>query len=100
MPTLVSDIVNAVITELSQVPGIATQIYSAGRIQQHVQNALKLEMEELWWPDYMTYIGPIPLDTGTGKLTQDLVGPLATITEYRDIAAVFPNSTSRKLREF
>lgn len=99
MPAVVSDIVNAVINELSQVPGIATQIYSAGRIQQHVQDALLLELEEMWWPDYMTYLGPIPLDGTTGALTMDLVGPLATITEYRDIAAVFHGSSNRKLRE-
>ena len=99
MPALVSDIVNTVINQLSQVPGIATQIYSAGKIQQHVQDALLLELEEMWWPDYMTYIGPIPLDGTTGSLTQDLVGPLATITEYRDIAAVYPEGRNRKLRE-
>lgn len=99
MPAVVSDIVNACITELSQVPGIATQIYSAGRIQQFIQNALLLEIEEMWWPDYMCYIGPIPLDGATGSLTLDLVGPLSTITEYHDIAAVYPGTSNRKLRE-
>jgi hypothetical protein len=84
---------------LSQVPGIATQIYSAGRILQHVQDALLLELEEMWWPDYMCYLGPIPLDGVTGSLTLDLVGPLATITEYRDVAAVFRAGTNRKVRE-
>ncbi len=100
MPALVGDIVNAVINELSQVPGIATQVYASGRIQQHVQDALLLELEEMWWPDYMCYIGPIPLDGVTGSLTQDLVGPLATITEYHDVATVFRGTTNRKLREF
>jgi hypothetical protein len=99
MPALVSDIVNACITELSQVPGIATQIYSAGRIQQFIQNALLLEIEEMWWPDYMTYIGPIPLDGSTGSLTLDLIGPLGPITEWRDVANVFPANSNRKLRE-
>jgi hypothetical protein len=99
MPVLVSDVVNAVINELSQVPGIATQIYASGRILQHVQDALLLELEEMWWPDYMTYIGPIALDGTTGRLTADLVGPLATIREYRDIAAVYPSTSNRKLRE-
>ena len=99
MPALVSDIVSSVINLLSQVPGIATQIYASGRIQQHVQDALLLELEEMWWPDYMTYLGPIPLDGVTGSLTLDLVGPLATITEYRDIAAVFHGTSNRKLRE-
>ena len=100
MPALVSDIVNAVINELSQVPGIATQVYASGRIQQHVKDALLLELEEMWWPDYMCYLGPIPLDGTTGSLTQDLIGPLATITEYRDVAAVFHGNSNRKLREF
>ena len=99
MPVIVQDIVNAVINELSQVPGVATQIYASGRILQHVQDAFLLEFEEMWWPDYMTYLGPIPLDGTTGSLTQDLIGPLATITEYRDIAAVFPENGNRKLRE-
>src|SRR5580765_3214298 len=99
MPVVVKDIVNAVINELSQVPGIATQIYASGRILQHVQDAFLLEFEEMWWPDYMTYIGPVSLDGTTGSLTADLVGPLATITEYRDIAAVFPENSNRKLRE-
>ena len=51
MPVVVNDIVKAVINELSQVPGVATQIYAAGRIQQHVQDALLLELEDMWWPD-------------------------------------------------
>jgi hypothetical protein len=99
MPAIVGDIVSAVINELSQVPGIATQIYASGRILQHVQDALLLELEDMWWPDYMTYLGPIPLDGTTGSLTLDLVGPLATITEYRDVAAVFRADSNRKLRE-
>ena len=32
-------------------------------------------------------------------MTQDLVGPLATINEWRDIANVFPANSHRKLRE-
>jgi hypothetical protein len=99
MPVIVSDIVNSVINELSQVPGIATQIYASGRILQHIQDALLLELEEMWWPDYMCYLGPIPLDGTTGRLTQDLIGPLATITEYRDVAAVFHANSNRKLRQ-
>ena len=99
MPALAKDIVNSIITELSQVPGISTQIYSAGRILQFVQDALLLEIEEMWWPDYMTYIGPIGLDGSTGALTSDLIGPLGAITEYRDIASVWKQNSNKKLRE-
>ena len=100
MPVIVQDIVNAVINELSQVPGVATQIYASGRILQHIQDAFLLEFEEMWWPDYMTYIGPVPLDGATGSLTMDLIGPLGTITEYRDISVVFPENSNRRMREF
>ncbi|HEY4383136.1 MAG TPA: hypothetical protein VGN34_01490, partial [Ktedonobacteraceae bacterium] len=98
MPAIVQDIVNAVITELSQVPGVATQIYSAGRIQQYVQNAFLLEFEDEWWADYMTY-AEAGLDGITGHLTNDLVGPLGPITEWRDIYCVWPKGRNRKLRE-
>ena len=47
---VVGDVVNDVITELSQVPGIATQLYASGRIRQHVQDAIQLEVNEMWWP--------------------------------------------------
>src|SRR4051812_25408019 len=99
MPAVVSDIVNAVINLLSQVPGVATQVYASGRIQQHVQDALLLELEEMWWPDYMAFIGPLAVDPATGSLSADVVGPLATITEYRDIAAVYRTEGNAKLRE-
>lgn len=99
MPVLVQDVVRAVINELSQVPGVATQLYASGRIQQHVQDAFLLEFEDMLWPDYMTHIGPIPIDGETGQLSQDLVGPLGKITEYRDIAAVWQTGRSVKLKE-
>ena len=47
----------------------------------------------------MTFLGPIQLDGTTGSLTQDLVGPLGSITEYHDIAAVYRDGSNRKLRE-
>src|SRR5206468_11743824 len=97
MPAVVGDIVNSVINLLSQVPGFVTQTYASGRILQHVQDALLLELEEMWWPDYMAYIGPLAIDGGL--LTTDVVGPLATITEWRDVAAVFPSDSDKKLAE-
>jgi hypothetical protein len=97
MPAVVGDIVNAVINLLSQVPGFVTQTYASGRILQHVQDALLLELEEMWWPDYMAWIGPIPIENGIPTI--DLVGPLATITEWRDVAAVFPTDSNKKLSE-
>lgn len=89
MPAVVGDIVKTVINELSQVPGISTQVYSADRILQFVQNSWQMEIEEIWWPDYMTWLGPIALDNGA--LTADLIGPISPIDDYGDIRIVWPS---------
>ena len=99
MPIKAGDIVKAVITELSQVPGIATQVYAADRILQYVQDAFLLEIEELWWPDYMQYFGPVALDGVTGIIVSDLVGPISAITRYGDIARVWPEGSNQRLKE-
>jgi|KBSMisStaDraftv2_1062788.scaffolds.fasta_scaffold725861_1 hypothetical protein len=94
----VGDIVSDVITELSQVPGIATQLYASGRIRQHVQDAITLEQDEAWWPQTMFY-QLVPLDGLTGSLTQDLKGPIGFVDEYSDIQAVYPEGSNRKMSE-
>ena len=98
MPVKVRDIVNAVITELSQVPGVATQLYSANRIQQYVQDAFQMEFDDFWWPQYETF-AQSGLDGATGALTQDLSGPLGNITDYTNIKSVWPLGSQRKVRE-
>lgn len=99
MPTLVKDIVGDVITLLSQVPGVATQLYASDRIRMHVQDAWLMEIQEMWWPDYMFYQS-IPLDGTTGALTQDLKGSISYVDDYGDIASVYVGGRNRKLREF
>jgi hypothetical protein len=99
MVALVSDVVNAVINLLSQVPGVATQLYAADRIRQHVQDALFLELEEMWWPTLMSYSAPISVDQSTGLLQSSLLPAPYPNVEWRDIAAVFEGNGNRKLRE-
>jgi len=99
MPAVVKDIVAKIINELSQVPGIATQIYSSDRIRQFVENAYLIEETEMWWPQYMWYSDPIPIDGATGLLTQDLVGPISAIDDYTDIRVVWPDGRNKPLRE-
>ena len=96
--TLIGDIVGDVITEISQVPGVATQIYSQDRIRQFVQNAWLMEIDEMWWPQYM-WTQVVGLDGSTGALVDDLKGPISFIDDYENIQAVFPEGTNRKLRE-
>ena len=98
MPTVVGDIVNAVINELSQVPGIATQIYASGRILQHVQDAFQMEFDDFFWPNYLAYV-QVPLDGTTGALASDVIGPLGPIQDYGDIQTVWPAGSNRKIME-
>lgn len=94
----VGDIVNSAITELSQVPGQSTQIYSTPRMQQYTQNAVLLELEEMWWNKLMFYIYDVPIDPLTGAPTLDLVSPLGGyLDDFTDINAVWPNGSNRPL---
>src|SRR3954463_1852127 len=93
---LVSDVVNSVINLLSQVPGVATQIYASDRIRQHVQDALFLELEEMWWPPLMSYSPPISIDQTTGLLQESLVPTGYPNVGWRDIAAVFRGDSNKK----
>src|SRR5215472_1079507 len=99
MPTQAGQIVSSVITELSQVPGISTQVYAADRILQFVQDAWLLEIEEMWWPDYMTWFQSVPLDGVTGSLTMDLTGPISSIDDYGDIRIVWPDTSNIRLTD-
>jgi len=92
----VNDIVNGAITELSQVPGQATQIYSTPRMTQYTQNAVLLELEEMWWPQLIWYQA-VGIDGATGIPLVDLQGPINFIDEWTDILAVFPEGSHRKL---
>ena len=87
---VVQDVVKAAITELSQVPGLATQIYATPRLQQFVQNALLLESLKRCGGQQLMCSSMVASDPATGLLTADLQGPISTIDEYGDIAAVYP----------
>lgn len=92
----VGDVIGDVITELSQVPGVATQLYASGRIRQFIQDAIALEQDEMWWPQLM-YYQLVPLDGVNGFLTQDLKGPLSFVDDFTDIAAVYAEGSNRKI---
>lgn len=97
----VDGIVRAAITELSQVPGLATQIYSTPRLQQYVQNAVLMELEEKWWINLMSYFYNVPIDPLTGWPTIDLVHPLGGyVDEYADVAAVWTKDSNKRLLSF
>jgi len=98
MPTTqASDIVNDVITELSQVPSIAVQIYATARIYRMLSSACAMELDEVWWPRYMKTL-TVGYDEN-GLLTDNLGGDLSTCDDYEDIQAVWPEGSNKKLRE-
>ena len=98
MPTLVSDIMADVITELSMVTGVSTQIYAAPRIQQHVQDATIMLMDDMWWPQLMQWYSVTP-DGITGRITSDLASSLLNhkVTRFQDLEAVYPYTTNKRV---
>ena len=92
----VDDIVRAAITELSQVPGQATQIYSTPRMQQYTQNAVLLEFEEMWWPQLLHY-QIVGIDPTNGIPVDDIRGPIGFVDDWTDILAVYPEGSNRQL---
>lgn len=95
--TPITDLVAMVINELSQVPGVVTQKYSAPVITQYLQNAYMLESQEVWWPDYMMTQAGIAIDPKTGLLATDLGGSISGIDDYGDIQYVWPANSNRPL---
>ena len=95
--TAVTDLVAMVINELSQVPGVVTQKYSAPIITQYLQTAYMLESQEVWWPDYMMTQTGVGIDITTGLLTVDLRGSISGIDDYGDIQYVWPANSNRPL---
>jgi len=97
----VDDIVKAAITELSQVPGQATQIYSTPRMQQYTQNAVLLELEEMWWTKLMFYLFDVQIDLVTGLPIVDLLSPFGGyLDEFTDINAVWLTNSGKPLPQF
>lgn len=96
--TTVGEVVNDVIRELSQVPGQATQIYSTPRMTQHVQDAVLMELEEIWWP-HLIFYQQTAVDPDTGIPVDDL-GPsvgLPFVDDFTSIYAVWLEGAKKPL---
>lgn len=83
MSSTAGQLLTAIETELSQVSGFGTQLYSDDRILQLITNAFKDAVQEVWWPETMQWAYPV-LDGVTG-----IVRGLP-FSNYGDIRAVFP----------
>lgn len=103
MPGTVSDIVDAVILEISQVPGVSTQIYAEPRLLQLVEDAFDLVFQENWWNAYSSYVTGT-LNGTTGLLTADILpttpSAIVPISSYTNIRTCFMSTRRRPIREF
>lgn len=106
MPTEVRDIVNMTIVELSQVPGVSTQVYASARILQHIQNVFDLCFQQTWWEAYTSYWTGT-LNGTTGHLTADILPetpvPQATrsipISNHSNIGECWRADTDHLIRD-
>lgn len=86
------EIVEEVIRRLSEVPGLGTQVYAEERIVRLVNSAFKFIRTHAEWPELMQWYTRT-LDGTTGKVTV----PLINVLGPKDLKAVFPENSDRKL---
>lgn len=102
MPVTVANIVDGVITELSQVPGVSTQIYATPRITKYVEDAFDLCFQRKWWDAYTSFWTGT-LDGTTGHLTADIVPTTPKnslpISSHTNIRNCFPAGTTRRIKQ-
>jgi hypothetical protein len=102
MPATVQSIVEAAITELSQVPGASTQIYATPRILQYVTDTFDMVFQQNWWAAYTSFWTGT-LSGTTGLLTADIV-PIqpntagVPIISHTNIRACFVDGSSKIIR--
>lgn len=78
------ELVEQILRRLSEVPGIGTQIYGEDKIADLVVSSFHFIFDELWWPEYMTWITS-GLDGTYGSPTADI----STITRWVDVKNVY-----------
>lgn len=94
MATL-SELVQKVITRISQVPGTGVQLYAEDRIADMIQQAFDFIFDDYFWPQFyfeQTYT----LDGTTGVITGDIS---SGIKRYEDIQYIFFESDTYPLKE-
>lgn len=93
MAKTMQEIITAVVTNLSMVPGVGAQVYAEDRIAQFVQRVFDLAFEEHFWHDYMEFVTR-SLDGSTGTITSDV-----PFSRFKDIQTVWVAGTETKLTQ-
>lgn len=100
--TLIRDIVNQCIVELSQVPGVSTEVYSSDRLRQYVQDAFDLCWMEHKWEAYRSWWQGT-INGSSGHLTADILPTTPTsglgITNFNNIAIVWVRGSDVPIRD-
>jgi len=98
MPVTAQSIINKAIYEMSQVPGVSTQLYATPKLLQHLETSLQLEEEVMNWPALMKRF-TVALDGTTGRITSDLTGTISNITDYSQIVKAWPANSNRQIMQ-
>ena len=96
---LVEDVIESVQKELSQIAGVATNVYGTPRILQHIQDAY-LELIEEFGDRTLQKYHDVTLDGTTGVIDADLAAQFPDdhiIDRFEDIIAVWLDGSNRPL---
>ena len=86
--TTLTELTEKVIYRLSQVPGVATQVYAEDRIKDMIQRGFDTCFDELWWSDFVRWTSAT-LDGATGTVTTDLSALSDPLTEWKHLRGVY-----------
>jgi len=79
------ELVNRVLVELRQEPGISVQQYSEDVIAAILQRQFNIFFDHYWWPRYTTNREPFTLTGHDGRVTADLRGKITGFDDIRYI---------------
>jgi hypothetical protein len=88
-----SDAIQAVVWELSQVPGTSVQTYSEDIMGRYIQRAFNQIFDKMWWPIYSSWI-TVTLDGTIGIPNADVTDDVKRI---QDIAVMYLGDTETKV---
>lgn len=94
MATL-AELVQKVISRISQVPGTGVQLYAEDRIAEMIQETFDFLFDDYFWPQFY-FDGTYTLDGTTGAITGDISD---YIKRYEDIQYIFFESDTWPLKE-
>jgi hypothetical protein len=82
-----------VIASVGEVEGTSVQTYSEPRVLEALEEIFEVIFRKFWWPQYMSWFGPLTLDGTLGIVTDTTFG--GSVRDIRDVKTIIPANADR-----